>query len=93
MSGRDERERTYQSQFCWLRFYKRNGDGHDVLCNEEDNWETCVVTPTSAYSGYGEQWFGREDEYRRDALLSLLGQAFEAGRRAKAREIKRALEV
>ena len=90
---RSQELRARQAQFCRVTFLKKNEDGHHVHCLEADDWEICRVGPVSSYSRYGEQVFDSTRTYQRDALLSLLEQAFNLGRASKARDVRAVLEI
>lgn len=93
LDERTEQLRIYQRQFCRLTFLRKNDDGHEIRCTEADDWEICRVGPAGSLSSYGEQSFTTQETYQRDALISLLEQAFEHGRTEKARELRQALEI
>lgn len=75
-------------QFCRVTYW----NGY-TAASKDDDWTVCKVEPVSSYSSYGTQEFSRDQLYQRDALIYLLSQAFDLGRKDKAREIKRVLEL
>lgn len=82
-------------KFCRINYWKRNDEGYLVSSSRDKDWTEVVVAPLSTYSGYGEQRLLRENhaEYALNALISLLRQAFDAGRRDKQRETLRVLGI
>lgn len=84
-------------KFCRVSYWReaQSEDGRNVRtsCGQSDEWTHAIVGPLSSYSPYGEQELKRGEEYRLGSLLSLLRQAYEAGRRAKLREVRAVLEV
>ncbi len=81
-----------QRFYCRITYWQMR-DGIRVACGPDDEWDVCTVGPASSYSTYGEQDFSRDHAHKRDALVSFLAAAFDAGRRAKLREIKCLLEI
>ena len=81
-----------QRLYCRITYWRMR-DGVRVACGPDDEWDVCTVGPASSYSDYGAQDFTRDQAHRRDALVSLLARAFDAGRGAKLREIKSILEI
>jgi hypothetical protein len=80
------------SRFCRIKFLRHSDEGL-FYCNEGDAWDQCIVGPVSSYSSYGEQAFKPDQLYQRDALISLLHQAFNLGREDKRIEIVRVLGI
>ena len=78
--------------YCRINYWRREGNCTTSRAKDED-WTHCEVAPISSYSSYGTQTFSQDYIARLPALLHLLAQAFDAGRRSKASEIKRALEI
>lgn len=81
--------------FCRIQYWKRNGDGFLSASSHDEDWDECVVSPVSTYSSYGEQRFQRADnpDYKIGALLHLLEQAYDLGKRAKLAEIQQLLGI
>jgi hypothetical protein len=75
-------------KFCRIDYWNGN-----TASSEKGEWDRCDVAPLSTYSGYGTQSFTPDEIYRRDALIHLLQQAFEAGERSKLREFQNLLEI
>lgn len=82
-------------KFCRINYWKRNGDGFLSYSSKDEDWTEVVVAPLSTYSSYGEQRFERDQhaDYRVQALVSLLRQAYEAGQRDKLRQIQHLLGI
>ncbi|MER9436663.1 hypothetical protein NKJ04_17370 [Mesorhizobium sp. M0618] len=83
-------------RFCRISYWKRSSEGH-LTSSTSTDWDECVVGPVSTYSPYGEQRFingkGGHAAYQRNALVALLQQAYERGKRDKLTTIKNMLEI
>jgi hypothetical protein len=83
---------TDQRDYCRISYWKRD-EGYSYATGANEAWTHCEVAPVSSYSSYGTQTFTRDQIYQRDALLHLLAQAFERGRKDKAMEVRRVLDL
>ena len=93
------------TRFCKIVYWKALTDvtgahasdatGAHISSGPDEDWTRVDIQPLSSYSSYGTHSFGRTpaDEYARGKLLSLLKQAYEAGRRDKLREIQQILGI
>lgn len=78
--------------YCRISYWNR-GEGYSYAAGSDETWTHCEVAPVSSYSSYGTQTFTRDQIHQRDALLHLLAQAFERGRKDKAMEVRRVLDL